>query len=481
MGDEPISRPVSVNARHRDQSISAPRTIVLKLGTSSICDERTFMPRIAVLSAIVETVVHLQEQGHRVVLVSSGAVGMGLRSLGLKRKPTEMSKKRALAAIGQGRLLSLYDDLFKLYSIPISQVLLTRSDIADRDQYRNACNTLFALMDMGVVPIVNENDTISVSEIRFGDNDTLSGLVAGMIDADLLFILTDVDALYTDNPRVKPDAQIVRTVEDIATLEEKVSTDSAGSSVGTGGMTTKLVAADLATAAGVNTIISLGSAPERIPMIIEHLYGQSRRPSASPAPTPSPIPSASLTSGTQSPTFAPTPRKMSPPSREKSPSLASDTSSAPYPCPFTLFPATDRPLRDRKWWIRHGLHPHGTIYVDSGAVKGIIQRKANLFAAGILRSKGHYVAQQSVRIVWEEKNVEVARGIVNYASNEIERIIGHSSSQIRDILGYADASCIIFRDNIAREITPTQHLALLDSDDSIAPAVAVASAAAAAH
>ncbi|RKP14118.1 Aspartate/glutamate/uridylate kinase [Piptocephalis cylindrospora] len=403
MQKDPISRPVSVNARHRDHTSSSPLTIVLKLGTSSICDELTYTPRLAVLSGIVETVVNLRNLGHRVVLVSSGAVGTGLRQLNLKEKPSEMSRKQAVAAVGQGRLLSLYDDLFKLFSIPIAQVLLTRSDIAERAQYQNACGTFSALLDMDVIPIVNENDTISVTGIRFGDNDTLSGLVAGMIDADVLFLLTDVDALYTDNPRTNPDAQIVRTVEDIASIGDKVSTETSGSTLGTGGMTTKLVAADLATAAGVSTIISLGSAPHRILSIIDYLY-------------------------------------------------SSQDPSLPHPCPYTLFPAKSRLLGDRKWWIHHGLHSYGSIFIDTGAVKALIQNKSSLFATGITQSQGQYVAVQGVRVIWADRDLEVARGIVNYASNEVERVIGHHSTEFRSILGYADADCIIHRANLARTL-----------------------------
>ncbi|KAI9226546.1 MAG: Aspartate/glutamate/uridylate kinase [Piptocephalis tieghemiana] len=415
---DPISRPVSVNARHKDHPSSSPLTIVLKLGTSSICDELSFTPRLSVLSAIVETVVLLRELGHRVVLVSSGAVGMGLRRLDLQEKPSEMSRKQAIAAVGQGRLLSLYDDLFKLFSVPIAQVLLTRSDIAERSQYQNACSTFSALLDMGVVPIVNENDTISVAGIRFGDNDTLSGLVAGMIDADLLFLLTDVDALYTDNPRSNPDAQIVRTVDDIPSLDSQISTSSSGSSLGTGGMTTKLIAADLATAAGVSTIISLGSAPERIPLIIDFLYNSPEDPSP---PHP--------------------------------------------PCPYTLFPAKVTPLGDRKWWIRHGLHPHGTLYIDTGAVRALIERKSSLFAVGITKSVGQYVAVQGVRILWAGKDIEVARGVVNYASNEVERLVGCQSADFRSILGYADADCIIHRANLARSLDLDSLQTLLSEDN----------------
>ncbi|KAG0075940.1 hypothetical protein BGZ92_002648 [Podila epicladia] len=243
-------------------------TIVIKLGTSSICDEVTHFPLLSTLSLIVETILKLKAQGHRVVLVTSGAIGVGLRRLNLPSKPKDLAQVQAIAAVGQGRLMSLYDDLFSQFNQPIAQILLTKNDLADRTQYLNACNTIDALLEMGVVPIVNENDTISVSEIRFGDNDTLSAITAGMIHADYLFLMTDVDCLYTDNPRSNPDAKPVLVVDDIAALKEKVSVATAGSSLGTGGMVTKLIAAELATAAGVTTVISRGSTPQRIFQII---------------------------------------------------------------------------------------------------------------------------------------------------------------------------------------------------------------------
>ncbi|KAJ2048446.1 Glutamate 5-kinase, partial [Coemansia sp. S2] len=166
-------------------------TIVLKLGTSSICDSVTHMPMLANLSLMVETIVKLKELGHRVVLVSSGAVGLGMRRLGIPVKPKELAVIQAIAAVGQGRLMALYDDLFGQLAQPVAQVLLTRNDLSQRTQYLNACNTFEALLEMNVVPIVNENDTVSLGEIRFGDNDTLSAITAGMVHADYLFLLTD--------------------------------------------------------------------------------------------------------------------------------------------------------------------------------------------------------------------------------------------------------------------------------------------------
>ncbi|KAG0200448.1 hypothetical protein BGX28_006471 [Mortierella sp. GBA30] len=426
-------------------------TIVIKLGTSSICDEVTHFPLLSTLSLIIETILKLKALGHRVVLVTSGAIGVGLRRLDLASKPKDLAKVQAIAAVGQGRLMSLYDDLFSQFNQPIAQILLTKNDLADRTQYLNACNTIDALLEMDVVPIVNENDTISVSEIRFGDNDTLSAITAGMIHADYLFLMTDVDCLYTDNPRINPDAQPVLVVDDITALKEKVSVATAGSSLGTGGMVTKLIAAELATAAGVTTVITRGSTPQRIFQIISQPIQHTG--SVSPKNESAAKDTTSIESSMTATRFA-----------------GVDPASLPL---HTRFLAKDNPMVDRKWWILHGLHAAGTIYIDRGAYKAITNasQKSSLFAAGIVGCKGTFVAQQSVRVVYRPKDalkkdqaeegkedtiedepeeIEVGKGLVNYASHEILRIMGCHSRQIIDKLGYADAECVIHRENLTR-------------------------------
>ncbi|GJJ77661.1 glutamate 5-kinase [Entomortierella parvispora] len=418
-------------------------TIVIKLGTSSICDEVTHFPLLSTLSLIVETILKLKAMGHRVVLVTSGAIGVGLRRMDLHSKPKELAKVQAIAAVGQGRLMSLYDDLFDKFNQPVAQILLTKNDLADRTQYLNARNTIEALLEMKVVPIVNENDTISVSEIRFGDNDTLSAITAGMIHADYLFLMTDVDCLYTDNPRTNLDAKPVLVVDDIAALKEHVSVASAGSSLGTGGMVTKLIAAELATAAGVTTIITRGSDPHRIFDIIAQPIQHTR--SASPK-------QESLLDASEDQT-------------QSTKSSSAFTKGLPL---NTRFLAKDNPMVDRKWWILHGLHAAGTIYIDRGAYLAITNasQKSSLFSAGIVDCKGTFVAQQSVRVVYKPKEIgqdgkaqdeiEVGKGLVNYASHEIRRIMGCHSSQIVDRLGYADAECVIHRENLTRTKLTTE-------------------------
>ncbi|KAJ1773916.1 Glutamate 5-kinase [Coemansia sp. RSA 1813] len=427
-----LSRPVSpTSSVYSDvSSISGKSlTIVLKLGTSSICDPVTHMPMLANLSLMVETITKLKEQGHRVVLVSSGAVGIGLRRMHMAEKPKELASIQAIAAVGQGRLMALYDDLFGQLGQPVAQVLLTRNDLSHRTQYLNACNTFEALLEMGVVPIVNENDTVSLGEIRFGDNDTLSAITAGMVHADYLFLLTDVDCLYTDNPRTNPNAKQVTNVTDIKALRDAVDVSTAGSAVGTGGMATKLIAAELAIAAGVTTVITRGSTPQKVIDIVEYFSNPDTQPDA-------PLPNSVL---------------------------------------CTRFIAKTRPMIDRKWWILHGMYCAGTIYVDAGAVVALAKFKKSLFAAGIKRVEGVFSSNQSVRVVYEPERevhedtenlnteeervmnavapiksevIEIGHGLANYTSAEINRIHGCHSSEFEAILGYCDSDNVIHRGNM---------------------------------
>ncbi|KZV90832.1 glutamate 5-kinase, partial [Exidia glandulosa HHB12029] len=266
-----------------------PMTIVIKLGTSSIVHEQTHKPLLTTLSSVVECVAELRAQGHRVVLVSSGAIGVGLQRMDLPARPKQLAKKQALAAIGQGRLIALWDNLFSQLGQPIAQILITRGDIADRTRYLNAVNTLTELLSMGVVPIVNENDTVSVSEIKFGDNDTLSAITSSMIKADYLFLLTDVDGLYTANPREDPNAQPIEVVASVSDIRHQVSTKTLGSKLGTGGMETKLIAAEIATGAGVATVILSSQNVRRLTQIIDYNNAHVLHPSTDPSnPLPRP-------------------------------------------------------------------------------------------------------------------------------------------------------------------------------------------------
>ena len=331
--------------------------------------------------------------------------------------------------------MSIWDSLFAHMNQPVAQILLTRNDIADRSQYLNAQNTLAETLSFGVVPIVNENDTLAVSEIKFGDNDTLSAITAAMVNADYLFLMTDVDCLYDRNPRKFPDAEPIREVDDIDALQADVS--SAGSALGTGGMATKIVAARLATAAGTSTIITKSSKPGNIAAIIRHLHP----------------PVSDAENGTITP---------------------ADPAEPPL---HTRFLPSTTPIRNRAFWILHGLAPHGTLYIDRGASTALAN-KAGLLPVGIVDVEGTFAQQEAVRLVvvdkipigslspagdsssyapsgglyqfvLKERGEEIGRAVVNYSSSEIMRVKGLRSSEIRKVLGYADTEYVAFRENVS--------------------------------
>ncbi|KID80025.1 uncharacterized protein G6M90_00g013590 [Metarhizium brunneum] len=439
------------------------QTIVIKLGTSSIVDEKTHEPLLPILTLIVDTAFKLRKNGHRVVIVSSGAIGVGLQRMEVDKRPKHLAQLQALAAIGQCRLMSLWDSLFGHLSQPIAQILLTRNDIADRTRYLNAQNTVNTLLDMGVIPIVNENDTLAVSEIKFGDNDTLSAITAAMVHADLLFLMTDVDCLYDKNPRTNADAKPIEIVEDFSVLEADVS--SAGSSLGTGGMSTKIIAAKLGTLAGVTTIITRSSNPGNILGIVRYLHTQKVSSSSS----------ASDSDDQRS-------QHGEPPLSHTTTSLnLMDPSShvdddAPPPLHTRFLPSSD-PISDRYFWLLHTPHPHGTLFIDQGCHRALMD-KAGLLPVGIVDVAGNFAQHEVVRIavvtrrstpgpdghMWDGEPLEVGRALVNYASAEITRIMGHQSTDIQSILGYADSEYVAQRSHIgfyrkdSRPVTPISDL-----------------------
>ncbi|KAK1756253.1 Aspartate/glutamate/uridylate kinase [Echria macrotheca] len=444
--------------------------VVIKLGTSSIVDEKSHEPLLSILTSIVETAVRLRKDGHKVIIVSSGAIGVGLRRMDVDKRPKHMAQLQALAAIGQCRLMSLWDSLFAHLRQPIAQILITRNDIADRSRYLNAQNTIHELLDMGVIPIVNENDTLAVSEIKFGDNDTLSAITAAMVHADLLFLMTDVDCLYDKNPRTNPDAQPIEIVEDIGQLVADVS--QAGSSLGTGGMSTKIVAARLATSAGVTTVITRSSIPGNIVKIVKHI--QASRSPASLATQAN----AAEEQHADEPTTTLNPQVSTTATTTKDP-----TTKIPL---HTRFLPSPHPVRDRYFWILHGLRPHGTLYIDAGAYKALLG-KAGLLPVGVVDVEGVFAQQEAVRLcvvqrrrpphspqeddgkqLWDGEPEEVGRALVNYASFEIARIKGRQSAEIKSLIGYADSEYIAQRESISfyrresRPVTPSREVMVVE-------------------
>lgn len=400
-----------------------PYTIVIKLGTSSLVDEVTREPRIANMSNIVETVVKLRRAGHRIVVVSSGAIAFGMKRTGISEKPKKLAAVQALASIGQGRLIGLFDDLFRQMNQAIAQILITRNDIMDFTQYKNATNTINELLEMGVIPIVNENDTLSVAEIKFGDNDTLSAITAGMIHADYLFLMTDVECLYTDNPRTNPDAEPVLLVDKIDDLSVVTDSDS-GSGVGTGGMTTKLIAAELATNAGVTTIITLSSQPQYILKIVANIQ---------------------------------TTEKMSLADQARTIRQEIEKKTLPYHTRFLGLPRDTKIKSDRRFWLLHGLKTKGSLYIDLGCFQALTRKnRAGLLPAGIVAVSGVFHESEcvSIKVIPTrgsplDEAVEVGHCRVNYSSIEIDLIKGSKSSDIEAVLGFADSEYVAHRDNLA--------------------------------
>ena len=363
------------------------QTIVIKVGTSSLTRSDGRLA-LATIAALIETIVDLRAQGYQIVLVSSGAVGVGAARLGMTERPKTIALKQAAAAVGQGIIMRVYDDLFREHQQPVAQILLTRGDLDRRSSYINAYNTFQELFRLGVMPIVNENDTVAVDELKFGDNDTLSARVASLIDADWLFLLTDVDRLYSADPRKFPDAQPIVQIdrlEDLTALQ--IQTGGKGSEWGTGGMVTKIAAAGIATSAGVRTAITHGQFPQNIERI---LHGE-------------PL-------GTQF-----------------TPQLRADSA--------------------RKRWIAHGLIIVGKIYLDAGAVEAIVTGGKSLLPAGITHIEGAFEATDAVQLC-DRLGKEIGRGITNYSSVELERIQGHRSTDIIDLLGYLGEETVIHRDNL---------------------------------
>jgi glutamate 5-kinase len=361
------------------------QTLVVKIGTSSLTQPETGQLALSTIATLAEILTQLQRQGNRVILVTSGAVGVGCARLGLTERPKNIALKQAVAAVGQGRLMRIYDDLFTTLQQPIAQVLLTRSDLVQRSRYLNVYNTFNELLQLGVIPIVNENDTVAVEELKFGDNDTLSALVASLLEVDWLFLLTDVDGLYSADPRSVPDAKPISLVSNIKDLQ--VETGMQGTQWGTGGMKTKISAARIATSAGVRTVITDGKQPHNIGKIIQ----------------------------------------------------GEDIG--------THFQAQPEPTSARKRWIAYGLVPTGKLYLDEGAVSAIAQSGKSLLAAGIILVEGEFDIQEAVQLCDRAGN-EIARGLVNYDSEELRKIQGQKSQAIAQILGYKGVETVIHRDNL---------------------------------
>lgn len=361
------------------------KRIVVKIGTSSLTYP-TGKLNFSRLELLSRELSNIHNQGREVILVSSGAVGAGLGKLGVRRRPRSIPEKQAAAAVGQGILMHIYEKLFSEYNQVVAQVLLTRFDLMDRQCYLNARNTLCTLLDLGVIPIVNENDTVAVEGLQFGDNDTLSALVAGLINADLLIILTDTDGVYTADPRKDPEASLISVIEEITEDVEQIA-GGAGSKLASGGMITKIQAARIAASSGIYMVIAHNQEKNVVERILQ---------------------------------------------------------GEPL---GTLFVPRENKLDARQRWIAFGSTERGSIFIDDGATEAIQRRGKSLLPSGIIRAEGVFEPGQVVSVK-TATGVEIARGIVNYSSGAIERILGKKSTEIEKILGYKYFDEVIHRNNM---------------------------------
>lgn len=357
--------------------------VTIKIGSSLLLQEDNL--NVPFIEKLVRDVATLSKKNKQIVLVSSGAIGMGRRKLGVKNKLSNIPSKQALAAIGQTDLMNLYYQFFQKYNLSVGQVLLTRADLSSRSSYLNARNTILTLLKLKVIPIVNENDTIAVEEIKFGDNDTLSAMVAGLIDTDLLIIFSDIEGLYTADPKKDSEAKLIKEVKKIDKEVEKIAQTTIVKGR-VGGMQTKVEAAKIATRSGISVII--GGKKENFLL--------------------------NIFSG----------KKVG-----------------------TLFLPQATHLASRKRWIAYGHRSRGEIIVDKGAKNALVKGGKSLLPAGIKEVKGDFEIGDSVSLLDEEKK-EFARGIVYYSSKELKKIKGIRSSLIEHQLGYKYYDEVIHRDNL---------------------------------
>jgi glutamate 5-kinase len=369
----------------RRECLPQTRRIVVKVGSRVLTDEQGDLD-YAVVRQISADIAGLVKDGLQVVLVSSGAVAAGRRALGMTERPRTIPQKQAAAAVGQTRLMRAYEEAFAPFGLSVGQILLTADDLASRQRFLNARATLDALLAAGAVPVINENDTVAVEEIKFGDNDNLSALVTNVAEAGLLLILTDIEGFYSADPRSNPDARLIPVVQGISREVERAAGGS-GSNVGTGGMATKVAAAKKAGKHGVPTIMVCGKQPG---IITAAMAGEQVG---------------------------------------------------------TLFlPAADG-MKLRKHWIAYTLRPSGRLLVDAGARKALVEKGTSLLPSGVTAVEGRFERGACLRICGPDGR-EIGRGLADYGSREIALLAGHKSCDIEALLGYRYGDEVIHRDNL---------------------------------
>ena len=369
----------------RKKLLGEVRRLVVKIGSSVLTAGGDDLHR-GIFKKIAKNISALKKKGYAVVIVSSGAVAAGRKSLTCVDKPANIPQKQASAAIGQVRLMQHYEECFTVYQHKTAQVLLTHDALSDRHKFLNARNTLFTLLQCGIIPVINENDSVVVDEIKFGDNDILSALVTNLVDADLLLVLTDRDGLFAQDPRHHENASLIKVVEQITPEIKELARGSTGR-LGTGGMLSKIDAAKKASLFGIPTIVVNGHTDD----IIEKVF-----------------------TGEDVGTF--------------------------------FMPRKTR-LSSRKHWIAFNRQAKGTLIVDDGAKKAIVERGKSLLSSGLVDVEGIFDFGDAVKCV-DTHGLEFARGLVNYDSGELRKIMGRQSSQIEAVLGYQYGDEVIHRDNL---------------------------------
>jgi glutamate 5-kinase len=367
-----------------NQRLTDAKRIVVKLGSNVITEKNGL--NLDVIDAISSQVSGLITKGIEVILVSSGAMAAGMRIMGMERRPDEIPKRQAISAIGQGGVMNAYEKSFAVYGKKIAQILLTGDDLNNRKRYLNARNTLHTLMDWKIVPIVNENDTIMVEEIKLGDNDNLAAMIALLMDADFLFILTDIDGLYNKDPRQFPDARLIPKVTRIKKETEEFASHIPGT-LGTGGMLSKVQAAQKVTSAGIPMIIARGSTGN---VLLKLFAGQNIG---------------------------------------------------------TYFVPKEGKMASRKCWIAHTLVPKGSIVIDEGAVRAVKQNGKSLLPIGVVAVEGTFEEGAAVDFKTSDNEV-IGVGLVNYSSSDINLIKGLKTFQIMACLGGKHYDEIIHRNNL---------------------------------
>lgn len=367
------------------KELAQAQRIIIKVGTSTLTHS-TGKLNYHRIERLAMEIADLKNAGKQLILVSSGAVSAGMAPLGLSERPRTIREKQAVAAVGQGILLHVYEKMFREFGQTVGQILLTRTDSVDRKKFMNSRNTLLTMLDMGVIPIINENDAVAIDELKIGDNDTLSAIVASLVEADLLVILSDVEGLYTANPQTHPEATIISEVDEIDKHLYEIA-GGAGTSRGTGGMFTKIQAASIATNSGVDMVIASGFQEGLLSRICQ---GENVG---------------------------------------------------------TLFHGKHSHLHGKKRWLVSGSRAEGKIFVDSGCRDAIMRHGSSLLPVGIVAVEGIFQEGDIVAVVYDE--LTIAKGVVNYNSAKINAIKGLKTPAVSDKLGHEGCyEEVIHRDNM---------------------------------